>query len=193
MTKRPEAREQHKTVTTTDRAARRRVDEIFQQWKTERPDIDPLPVHIYGLIARLHLVSTAFIDEVLEPFALVRGTFDVLTALRRAGTPYSLTPKELSQSLLLSGAGLNSRINKLEALRYIARLPEPSDRRTIRIQLTTTGEAVINQAIPRVFDAQWTRLKPLGEEAVWRLVEGLVHFADAMEAADTFRDGHRSD
>jgi hypothetical protein len=82
-----------------DSAARRRVDEIFRQWQAERPDIDPVPVHIYGLIGRIHLQSTAFIDDVLAPYGLVRGTFDVLTALRRAGAPFSLTPKELSRSL----------------------------------------------------------------------------------------------
>ncbi|GLK82674.1 MarR family winged helix-turn-helix transcriptional regulator [Ancylobacter defluvii] len=167
---------------STDSAARQRVDEIFRQWQAERPDIDPVPVHIYGLIGRIHIQSTAFIDEVLEPYDLVRGTFDVLTALRRAGAPYSLTPKELSRSLLLSGAGLNSRINKLEALHYIARLPEPSDRRTIRIQLTASGETVINKAIPDVFDAQWVRLKPLDTEALTRLLEELARFADAIES-----------
>lgn len=167
---------------TSDRAARQRVDEIFRQWKTERPDIDPVPVHIYGLIGRIHIQSTAFIDEVLEPYKLVRGTFDVLTALRRAGAPYNLTPKELAQSLLLSGAGLNSRLNKLEALHYIARLPEPTDRRTIRIQLTAAGEAVINRAIPDVFNAQWARLSKLGEEGRQQLTEGLLLFADILDS-----------
>jgi DNA-binding MarR family transcriptional regulator len=83
---------------------------------------------------------------------------------------------------LLSGAGLNSRINKLEALHYIARLPEPNDRRTIRIQLTAAGETVINKAIPEVFDAQWARLRPLGAEALARLADELMRFADVIEA-----------
>ena len=159
------------------------VEEILRQWREERPDIDPVPVHIYGLIGRLHLQSTAFIDAVLAPHRLVRGTFDVLTALRRAGAPSSLTPRDLSRGLLSSGAGLNSRINKLEALHYVARLPEPTDRRTIRIQLTASGEAVINRAIPEVFEAQWARLNPLGAEVLSRLIEDLARFGDVMEDA----------
>ncbi len=174
----------------TDSAARERVDEIFRQWQAERPDIDPAPARIYGLIGRIHIQSTAFIDEVLAPYDLARGTFDVLTALRRAGTPYSLTPKELAKYLLLSGAGLNSRINKLEALHYIARLPEPNDRRTIRIQLTASGEAVINKAIPEVFEAQWERLTPLGAESQQRLVEELLRFADAIDGSGTGHSYH---
>ncbi|WP_083909649.1 MarR family winged helix-turn-helix transcriptional regulator [Rhodopseudomonas sp. B29] len=168
---------------TTDSAARLRVDEIVRQWQAERPDIDPEPARIYGLIGRIHIQSTAFIDEVLAPYDLTRGTFDVLTALRRAGASYSLTPKELTKHLLLSGAGLNSRINRLEALHYIARLPEPSDRRTIKIQLTAAGEAVINKAIPDVFNAQWKRLHPLGAESLKSLVEELLRFADVIDAS----------
>jgi DNA-binding MarR family transcriptional regulator len=169
----------------TKRAARSQVDAIFEQWRRERPDIDPSPVRIYGLVGYIHLQSTAFIDDVLAPFSLVRGTFDVLTALRRAGTPYCLTPKQLTRSLLLSGAGLNSRLNKLESLKYIARLPEPSDRRTVRIHLTATGEAIINDAIPVVFDAQWRRLTPLGEKLWHSLIEDLTRLADSIDSLKT--------
>lgn len=178
-------RERKSRRIVTDSAARERVDEIFLQWQTERPDIDPIPVRIYGLIGRIHIQSTAFIDEVLAPYNLVRGTFDVLTALRRAGAPYCLTPKELTKHLLLSGAGLNSRINKLETLHYIARLPEPNDRRTVRIQLTAAGEAVINQAIPIVFEAQWDRMKLLGPASQKQLVEELIRFADAIDSSNS--------
>jgi MarR family len=82
--------------------------------------------HVYGLIGRIQMQCTAFIEEALEPFGLTRGTFDVLTALRRAGSPYCLSPKQIAQSLLLSGAGLTSRLNKLEAQNLLARLPEPN-------------------------------------------------------------------
>ncbi|WP_424138488.1 MarR family winged helix-turn-helix transcriptional regulator [Roseomonas chloroacetimidivorans] len=163
------------------RSAQAQVDAIFQQWRAERPDIDPAPVHIYGLIAMIQQRATAFIDEALAPLGLVRGTFDVLTALRRAGAPYCLTPKQLATSLLLSGAGLTSRLDRLEAQRLIARLPEPSDRRTVRIMLTASGEALINEAIPRVFAAQWSRLRPLGEEACADLAGLLRRFAQAIE------------
>jgi DNA-binding MarR family transcriptional regulator len=163
------------------RAARELVDAIFAQWQAERPDIDTTPVHVYGLIARIQLQSTGFIDEVLAPLDLTRGTFDVLTALRRAGAPYALTPKQLTQSLLLSGAGLTSRLNKLEEQTFIARLPEPADRRTLRVQLTAAGETVINRAIPLVFEAQRQRLAPLGAEGLQRLVAELTRFAEAID------------
>lgn len=163
-------------------SAREKVERIFAQWQTERPDINPDPVLIYGLIGRIQTDATACIDEVLVPFKLVRGTFDVLTALRRAGTPYCLSPKELAQHLVLSGAGLNSRLNKLERLHYIARLPEPADRRSLRIQLTVSGEAAINDAIPRVFEVQWSLLSALSADDRGVLVENLGRFADTINS-----------
>ena len=166
---------------TKGAALREQVDAIFSQWQAERPDIDTSPVHVYGLIGRIQMQCTAFIDEVLKPFELTRGTYDVLTALRRAGAPYSLSPKQIAQSLLLSGAGLTSRLNKLEAQNYLARLPEPNDRRTLRVQLTAAGEAVINEAIPLVFDVQRSRLLPLGSDGQQRLVHELTRFAEAIE------------
>jgi len=168
----------------TDAAARRnasaKVDEIFDQWKVERPDIDPSPVQVYGLICQLYLQTTDFINKALEPYGLYRGTFDVLTALRRAGAPYLLTPKQLTTSLLLSAAGLTSRLNALEARHLIARLPEPNDRRTVRIQLTAAGEALVNTVIPIVFDAQWSRLHRLDDVSRKRLAIELKRFADVV-------------
>ena len=170
------------------RTASEKVDEIFRQWQAERPDIDPSPVHIYGLICQLYLQTTSFINEVLAPYGLYRGTFDVLTALRRAGSPYLLTPKQLSTSLLLSGAGLTSRLNRLEAMHLIARLPEPSDRRTVRVQLTAAGEALVNEVIPLVFEAQWQRVLPLGKDGQMRLVAELTRFADIVSAQEETAD-----
>jgi DNA-binding MarR family transcriptional regulator len=131
------------------------IEAIYRQWQAERPDIDPEPVLIYGPISRIQASVTDRIDKTLAPYELVRGTFDVLTALRRVGAPFRLSPKELAQHLVLSGAGLNGRLNILEKLGYIVRLPEPNDRRTLRIQLTTSGHKLVNKLTPRLFDLQW--------------------------------------
>lgn len=166
------------------RTASEKVDEIFRQWRTQRPDIDPSPVHIYGLICQLYLQTTSFINEALLPFGLYRGTFDVLTALRRAGAPYRMSPKQLSASMLLSPAGLTSRLNRLEALQLIARVPEVSDRRTIKVQLTAAGETLVNTVIPLVFEAQWQRVLPLGPDGRKRLIDELTRFADVVSEMD---------
>ena len=97
------ARSISNTPAVNRRTAHELVDTIFQQWQMERPDINATPVHIYGLIGQIHLQATAFINEVLEPLGLVRGTFDVLTALRRAGARGDLRPDRAGNARHLWG------------------------------------------------------------------------------------------
>ena len=157
------------------------IETIFRQWQIERPDIDPEPVFIYGPISRIQAEVTAQIDKLLAPYQLVRGTFDVLTALRRAGSPFRLSPKELARHLVLSGAGLNGRLNMLERLGYIARLPEPNDRRTLRIQLTTAGRRVVNKLSPALFDLQWSIVSGFTASERQKFSEMLMRMAEAVE------------
>ncbi len=150
------------------------VAAIYEQWGKERPDIDASPVWVFGLLGRVQMEGTALINQALAPLGLTRPSYDVLTALRRAGAPYALTPKQIGHSLLLSASGLTSRINILEEKRLVARMPEPSDRRTVSVQLTMEGLKVVEQAIPLVFAVQRRALEALGEEGARALSDGLV-------------------
>lgn len=161
-------------------APRETVNQILAQWQRERPDLDPAPMRLFGLLAQAHLLTTPYLNEILAQWELSRGTFDVLAALRRSGPPYSLMPKQLSESLMLSGAGMTSRMDRLEAQHLIARLPEPSDRRSLRIQLTQRGMRLIDEVIPRVVEAQWAAAEALGLDKTNNLIDLLGAFTDAL-------------
>ena len=73
------------------------VDRIVGAWVRERPDLDFAPLQVLSRVGRLarHLDRarrTAFTASGLESWE-----FDVLSALRRAGSPYQLSPKALLQ------------------------------------------------------------------------------------------------
>nr|WP_282572220.1 MarR family transcriptional regulator [Roseomonas acroporae] len=85
---------------------------------------------------------------------ITRGMFDVLAALRRAGAPHRLTPTQLSAALLLSGAGMTSRLDRLEEAGLAVRLPEPADRRSILIGLTRKGLALVDRMLPELIGIQ---------------------------------------
>ena len=68
----------------------------MQQWRTERPDLDPSP---QGVIGRLHRIGARLTERLVEVYAehgLDEGEFDILATLRRGGAPYALTPSELA-------------------------------------------------------------------------------------------------
>src|SRR5690606_34014229 len=70
------------------------VDRIVDAWKRERPDLDFSPLQVLSRVGRLtrHLDRarrSAFASSGLESWE-----FDVLSALRREGEPYQLSPKD---------------------------------------------------------------------------------------------------
>lgn len=169
--------------TAGESAARVPVNEIVEQWQRERPDIDPAPMRLFGVLAQAHLLTTPYINRVIAKHGLVRGTFDVLSALRRAGPPFSLTPKQLAESLMLSGAGMTSRLDRLETLHLVARLPEPNDRRSLKIQLTQKGVKLIDEIIPQIVDAQWQLVASLGSDDTATLIDLLRRLTEALFAS----------
>lgn len=158
------------------------VSVILAQWQRERPDIDPAPMRLFGLIARTQSMTTSFMNDALAKWGLSRPSFDVLAALRRAGPPFNLTPKKLSESLMLSGAGMTSRLDRLESLYLIARLPEPTDRRSLKIQLTDRGVRLIDEVVPGIVAAQWNIASKLGASKTEEMIGLLTRFTALLAA-----------
>ena len=119
------------------------IDGLMAQWKQERPDLDASPMSVIGRINRLQV----HLDRLLVHEGLTRGEFDVLAALRRSGPPFRLNPKVLTGRLLLSAPAMTNRLDNLEELGLIRRMPDPDDRRGLLIELTREGHRAIDQAM----------------------------------------------
>lgn len=123
------------------------VDQLLCQWQRERPDLDPFPMGIIARISRAaHLLEKAQ-EDVFSSFGLNRGGFDVLAALRRAGTPFCLSPTALYNSLLISSGAMTHRLDGLTEAGLIERVPAPRDGRSLLVKLTDSGLATIDAAI----------------------------------------------
>lgn len=159
------------------------LNRLVSQWERERPDLDPAPMRVFGLVARAHTLSTEYLNNLLSDRGLNRGTFDVLSALRRAGKPHSLTPKQLSQSLMLSGAGMTGRLDRLESMSLVMRKPDSQDRRSLHIELTDKGRALIDSLIPEFVAGQHQIINQLGKGGGQDLCLLLTTLSDALEGA----------
>ncbi|TPM37938.1 MarR family transcriptional regulator [Mesorhizobium sp. B2-3-4] len=126
-----------------DRAAK-----AIEQWNRERPDLDVSPM---GVIGRLNEASSLIARDRLAPlfarFGLQSGEFDVLATLRRSGAPFALTPTALYEATMVTSGAMTARLDRLEKAGWIERAPHPSDRRGIVVRLTTTGIALIDEAV----------------------------------------------
>src|SRR4029077_6979946 len=77
------------------------VDDLVAAWRAQRPELDVEPMQVLSRISRLarHLDIArrgAFAEHELESWA-----FDVLSALRRQGPPFQLTPGALLRATLV--------------------------------------------------------------------------------------------
>lgn len=123
------------------------VDRIVQAWQRERPDLDLAPLRVFSRIGRLsrHLDlarRAAFAQHGLEVWE-----FDVLSALRRAGDPYELTPGRLLTQTLVSSGTMTNRIDRLVTHGLVVRAAAPEDRRVVLVRLTAAGRAAVDAAM----------------------------------------------
>ena len=123
------------------------VDRIVGAWVRERPDLDFAPLQVLSRVGRLarHLDRarrTAFTASGLESWE-----FDVLSALRRAGAPYQLSPKALLQQTLVSSGTMTNRIDRLVARTLVERRTDPHDGRGILVTMTDDGRQRVDTAI----------------------------------------------
>ena len=120
------------------------VDAIVDQWKTERPDLDPSPIGIVGRVSRLARELEARLGPVYKAHGLEPGWHDVLATLRRSGPDYRLRPTDLTNASMLTSSGTTKRLDKLEQAGLIRREADPNDRRGSLITLTDAGRALID-------------------------------------------------
>jgi DNA-binding MarR family transcriptional regulator len=125
-------------------AERDGVDEIIEQWRRERPDLDPSPIGVVGRVSRLARELEQRLEPVYREHGLEPGWHDVLATLRRIGPPYRVRPTEFTSALMLTSSGTTKRLDRLEQAGLIAREPDPDDRRGILIALTPAGRKLID-------------------------------------------------
>jgi DNA-binding MarR family transcriptional regulator len=120
------------------------VDEILEQWRRERPELDPSPIGIVGRVSRLARELEARLEPVYREHGLEPGWHDVLATLRRQGPPFRVRVTDLTDALMIGSSGTTKRLDRLERAGLVARSPDPSDRRGTLIALTDAGRESID-------------------------------------------------
>lgn len=124
-----------------------RVADYLAQWQHVRPDLDVSPMGVVGRISRANDLVGRAIQENFRGHGLHRGEFDTLATLRRSGEPYVLTPGELASSAMVTGAAMTNRLQRLEDRGLLERTTDPTNRRSVRVRLTTAGLELVDEAV----------------------------------------------
>jgi len=137
------------------------VDQLVEEWYTQRPDLDVAPLQVLSRIWRLarHLDrarADAFAGHGLEPWE-----FDVLSSLRRQGPPYQLSPGNLLPATMVTSGTMTNRIDRLEESGLARRGPDPQDKRGVIVSLTEEGLARVDLALAALLSRERALLASL--------------------------------
>ena len=128
------------------------VDWVIERWSEERPELDASSIAVVGRLLRIAGLLEQRFERLCREHGFSFGAFTVLTALRRAGAPYHLTPGQLRGAGMVSAAGVTKRITRLEELGLVKRLPDPTDRRGTLVGLTERGIELIDRLAERYLE-----------------------------------------
>lgn len=136
------------------RRMRDEVDDLSEAWARERPDLDLAPVAVFSRLSRLSRHLDLARREAFSAHGIESWEFDVLAALRRAGTPYELSPGRLLRETLVTSGTMTNRVDRLASRGFVERYPDPEDRRGVLVRLTPEGKAAVDGAFTALIEAE---------------------------------------
>lgn len=160
------------------------VDRIITAWQVERPDLDVTPLAILSRISRLDRHLDRVRRGVFTSNGLESWEFDVLSALRRAGQPYTLSPGALVTQTMVTSGTMTNRIDRMEEHGLVRRKPSPDDRRAVLVELTSSGLERVDSAFSDLLDIEHQVLAALKDSDQPALADMLRILTQQFEEID---------
>lgn len=112
-------------------------------------------------------------SEALRPLGVTPTQYNVLRILRGAGTS-GLCGREIAERMVARVPDVPRMLDRLEAMRLIARERDAADRRHVTARITPKGLALLDEATPAVEAVEKSRLGRLSDRTLAGLIEGLA-------------------
>jgi len=160
------------------------IDRVLSGWRGAQPELEVGALQVTGRLSRIGPLLGRRQEAVFSRFGLNRGEVGALSALRIGGPPYRLSPTRLGRGLMLSSAGVTSRIDRLERRGLVRRLPDPDDRRGVIVELTDQGLEVVDAAVAANAISERQLLERLDPEEVAQLEALLRKLLGGLELSE---------
>jgi DNA-binding MarR family transcriptional regulator len=160
------------------------TDQQLEGWGGARPDLEVGVLQVTARLTRVGAHLARRQEAVFGRFGLGRGEVGALSALRIAGPPHQLSPTRLAKGLMLSSAGVTSRIDRLERRGFVRRLADPNDRRGVLIELTDEGLEVVDAAVAAITISDQQLLERLDPDEIAQLEAILRKLLGGLELPD---------
>ena len=161
------------------------VNEILAQWKVERPELDVSPMAVIGRLTRAAAAVQSRLDNTFAQYGLDASSFDVLATLLRSGTPYVISPAQLSRDAMITTSAVAQRLNKLETRELVSREQNPADGRGTVVALTDAGKELIERVLPAHLETEHAMTATLSPEEQTLLADLLQRLTQAAASGNS--------
>jgi DNA-binding MarR family transcriptional regulator len=157
------------------------VDCAISDWAKQLPGLKTSALEVTGRLGRI----TRHIDRRTADAVAASGVscrdLDVLGALRRADSEAGLPAGECAKAAMLTSGGMTGQADRLASAGLIVRKPDPDDRRTVLMTLTSEGRDVVESALDAYLSASEEVLDVLSGEEQATLAELLRKLLVGLE------------
>lgn len=160
--------------------------DIAAAWQRERPGT---PTESIEIVTPIWWLAKIFADDrsqVLREAGIDAATLDLLSVLRRSGSPYTLSTREIAERTLVTAGAISQRVARAERDGLVQRAPGTSGRRTVMVSLTPDGHALVEQSVDAVLGREAALVGGLSERdrtSLVGLLEKLVRDVRRRAAA----------
>lgn len=147
------------------------LDHIRKCWAQEMPELDTSSMALIGRLQQVNKYMSQAMSQTFRRHGLTDAAFDVLATLLRSGPPYTLTPAQLLEQLLVTSGSMTSRLISLEKQGLIQRKVSTEDKRSRQVVLTKKGHEIIKRAMKQHVETQDALLSSLSKKERAQLTE----------------------
>jgi DNA-binding MarR family transcriptional regulator len=129
-------------------------DDSLARWQADRPALDTETLSLTARVIGLARHFERGRRQALAVRELDVWEYDVLAALRSAGSPHQLSPSDLMAATLSASGTITNRIDRLAARGFVTRQTDETDRRGVVVKLTPAGRRRVDAAATAVAHAE---------------------------------------
>lgn len=171
------------------------VVKVGSDFIDEFPDGDPTAAEVFATLLRCgQAVSIEVERTMLASFGAPQNVLNSLAVIE--GADSALTPSEISERTYLSSATMTATLDALEHNDWIRRVPNPDDRRSVLVEITSEGQAVADRLLPGIRKVERAFLSDLSDaerSTLLELLAKVLHGAAAVAASGPIPlDGRRN-
>lgn len=136
--------------------------EIALAWDHELGDAPTRSIPVVTAAKQVGTLLRRERERTLHRLGIDSATLDLLSTLRRCGTPYVLTTRELTALTLVSAGAISQRVARAESSGLVRRSEGPG--RTVLVELTDDGHALVESSARHVLEADDALVAGLTDE-----------------------------